>query len=226
MEQQFISVAVDGPAGAGKSTIARRAAEALGYVYVDTGAIYRALALAVIRAGIDPEDSAAVTAFLPRLALRMQWQDNVQRMFLDTREVTQEIRDPKISAAASRVSAFAAVRQYLLDTQREIAQTHHVIMDGRDIGTVVLPDAQVKIFLTASAEVRARRRWKELKECGRAEHYEQVLAELLERDRRDTQREVAPLRAAADAICLDTSELTLEESVEAMLKLIRETTKE
>ena len=226
MEQGFISVAVDGPAGAGKSTIARRAAAALGFVYVDTGAIYRTLAFAVTASGIAPDDGDAVAAFLPRLKLGMEWRDGVQHMLLGERDVTEEIRRPEISAAASLVSAFPAVRQYLLDTQRKIAQTHHVIMDGRDIGTVVLPQAQVKIFLTASAEIRAQRRWKELAAAGRPDAYEQVLAEIIERDRRDTQRATAPLRAAEDAVLLDTSGLDLEESVAAMLKLIREKTEE
>lgn len=222
MEQQFINVAVDGPAGAGKSTIARRAAAALEFVYVDTGAIYRTLAFAVTDAGIAPDDSAAVAAFLPRLDLRMQWENGVQHMLLADRGVTEEIRRPEISAAASLVSAIPAVRQYLLDTQRRIARTHHVIMDGRDIGTVVLPGAQVKIYLTASAEIRALRRWKELQAAGRPDAYTQVLEEIIERDRRDTQREIAPLRAAEDAVVLDTSGMDLEESVAAMLRLIRE----
>lgn len=222
MNQRFISVAVDGPAGAGKSTVARRAAEALGFVYVDTGAIYRTLAYAVITAGAAPDDGAAVAALLPGLSLRMQWENGVQHMFLAEQDVTEEIRRPEISAAASLVSAIPAVRQYLLDTQRNIARTHHVIMDGRDIGTIVLPDAQVKIFLTASAEIRARRRWQELQAAGRPDEYTQVLAEIVERDRRDSEREIAPLRAAQDAVVLDTSDLNLEESIQAMLNLIRE----
>ncbi len=226
MEQRFINVAVDGPAGAGKSTLARRAAASLGYVYVDTGAIYRALAFAVLSHHVAHDDAAAVSALLHRLDLRLEWIDDVQQIILDGRNITQELRKPEISAVASQVSAYAEVRTYLLETQRRIARTHHVIMDGRDIGTVVLPAAQVKIFLTASAQMRAQRRWRELQAAGRTESYEQVLREMCDRDQRDSAREVAPLRAAEDAILLDTSAMTLDESVAAMLKLIREQIKE
>lgn len=220
MTKRVYSVAIDGPAGAGKSTMARRAAKALGFVYVDTGAIYRAVAFAVLRAGIDPENSAAIEALLSGLELQIQWDDaGIQHILLCGEDVSSLIRSPQVSVTASHISALSAVRQFLLETQREVAQNHSVIMDGRDIGTVVLPHADVKIYLSASAEVRARRRFLEL---NGAESYEKVLQEMSERDWRDTHREIAPLRKADDAIVLDTSDLSMEESVQAILNIIRE----
>lgn len=222
MKERIVNVAIDGPGGAGKSTIARRASEALGFVYVDTGAIYRTVGYAALRRGVDPRQAETL---LPSLSLSMQWTpDGVQHMYLAGQDVTREIRQPEVSVAASVVSAIAAVRQFLLETQRRIARAHSVIMDGRDIGTVVLPEADVKIFLSASAEVRARRRWLELQAAGRDETYETVLQDLNERDYRDSHREIAPLRPAEDAVVLDTSALSLEDSVSKILRIIQEKT--
>ena len=222
---KYYSVAIDGPAGAGKSTMARRAAQTLGFVYVDTGAIYRAVACGVLRAGVQPEDGAAVAALLPKMRMRLSWTpDGVQHVFLNEEDLTAQLRLPEVSEAASKVSALPAVRQFLLDTQRDVAKTHNVIMDGRDIGTVVLPNADVKIFLSASAEVRARRRWLELQAAGRPDSYEEVLRDMNERDYRDSHRAAAPLACARDAQRLDTSDLSLEESITEILKIIREKT--
>ena len=212
MEKQHYSIAIDGPGGAGKSTIARRAAAELGFVYVDTGAIYRAVACAALSRGIDPSDEAAVSALLPSLQLELRWtEDGVQHVWLNRADISSELRTP----------ALPVVRQFLLEQQRVVARTHDVIMDGRDIGTVVLPDADVKIFLSASPEVRARRRWLELQEKGTPDTYEAVLADLIARDERDSNRAIAPLRPADDAVLLDTSGMTLQESIDAILKLIR-----
>ena len=222
MEKQHYSIAIDGPGGAGKSTIARRAAAELGFVYVDTGAIYRAVACAALSRGIDPSDEDAVSALLPSLQLELRWtEDGVQHVWLNGADISSELRTPAVSTAASRVSALPVVRQFLLEQQRAVARTHDVIMDGRDIGTVVLPDADVKIFLSASPEVRARRRWLELQEKGTPDTYEAVLADLIARDERDSNRAIAPLRPADDAVLLDTSGMTLQESINAILKLIR-----
>ncbi len=223
---KYYSVAIDGPAGAGKSTMARRAAKELNFVYVDTGAIYRTVGFAALRAGVDPQDAAAVAALLPQMRMRLDWTpDGVQHVYLNEEDLTAEIRRPEVSAAASQVSAIPAVRQFLLDTQRDVAKAHSVIMDGRDIGTVVLPDADVKIYLSASAEVRARRRWLELQSAGRTDSYEEVLREMNERDYRDMHRDIAPLACAEDAVRLDTSALTPEESIAAILNIVREKTR-
>ena len=216
------SVAIDGPSGAGKSTLARRAAQALGYLYVDTGAIYRALGLFALERGADPADEAAVEALLPQAEIRMEHGgDGTQRMYLCGEDVTEAIRRPEISRAASLVSANPAVRAYLLEMQSDLARRHDVVMDGRDIGTVVLPQATVKIFLTASPEARARRRYKELEERGLPQPYEKVLSDIVERDRKDTTRETAPLRQAEDAAVVDTTSLDLEESFQALLERIK-----
>ena len=216
------SVAIDGPSGAGKSTLARRAAQALGYLYVDTGAIYRALGLFALERGADPADEAAVEALLPQAEIRMEHGgDGTQRMYLCGEDVTEAIRRPEVSSAASLVSAIPAVRASLLEMQRDLARRHDVVMDGRDIGTVVLPQATVKIFLTASPEARARRRYKELEERGLSQPYEKVLSDIVERDRKDTTRETAPLRQAEDAAVVDTTSLDLEESFQALLERIK-----
>ena len=223
MEKQHYSIAIDGPGGAGKSTIARRAAAELGFVYVDTGAIYRAVACAALSRGIDPSDEDAVSALLPSLQLELRWtEDGVQHVWLNGADISSELRTPAVSTAASRVSALPVVRQFLLEQQRVVACTHDVIMDGRDIGTVVLPDADLKIYLTASTEERARRRCLELSERGTPKAYEEVLREINERDYQDMHRDIAPLREAEDAVHFDTSKLSFEESERALLNLIQE----
>ena len=220
-----IRIAVDGPSGAGKSTLARAAAAALGFLYVDTGAIYRTVGLSVRDRGVDPGDEAAVAEMLPPLRIELRYDgEGGQRMFLNGRDVSGEIRLPEISRYASAVSALPVVRAYLMETQRDLARKHDVIMDGRDIGTVVLPDAEVKVFLTASAQARAERRCRELEERGTPQPFEEVLRDIEDRDFRDTHREAAPLRRAEDAALLDTSALDFRQSLEALLEIIRERT--
>ena len=220
-----IRVAVDGPSGAGKSTLARAAAAALGFLYVDTGAIYRTVGLSVRDRGVDPGDEAAVAEMLPPLRIELRYDgEGGQRMFLNGRDVSGQIRLPEISRYASAVSALPVVRAYLMETQRDLARKHDVIMDGRDIGTVVLPDAEVKVFLTASAQARAERRCRELEERGTPQPFEEVLRDIEDRDFRDTHREAAPLRRAEDAALLDTSALDFRQSLEALLEIIRERT--
>ena len=217
-----IRVAIDGPSGAGKSTLARSAAARLGYLYVDTGAIYRTIGCAAARRGIDPGDQAAVVAMLPDLSIRLTYgEDGLQHMALNGEDVTGEIRLPEISRYASQVSAYPEVRAYLLEMQRQLAREHSVIMDGRDIGTVVLPDAEVKVFLTASAAERARRRMLELEQRGTPEPYADILRAIEERDWNDTHRSAAPLRQAEDAVLLDTTDLDFAQSEEALLDIIR-----
>lgn len=225
----YKSIAIDGPSGAGKSTMAKRIAKELGYIYVDTGAIYRTLGLFVLACGDSPSDAAAVEALLPRAVIHMNYGgDGLQHMYLGGKpelggeDVTAAIRTQEVSDAASKVSAIPAVREFLLEMQREMAENSDVVMDGRDIGTVVLPDADVKIFLTASAEDRARRRHLELLERGNDVTYETVLREVIERDERDSGRAAAPLKQAEDAIRVDTSGKSLEESFQTLLKIIRE----
>lgn len=223
MTDRIFSVAIDGPAGAGKSTIARRAAKELGFIYMDTGAFYRTVAYAALSRGADPGDQVAVEQCLASMTITPQWDaDGVQHMLLDGQDVSTAIRSPQVSQSASVVASYAAVRDFLLDSQRRVAQTYAVIMDGRDIGTVVLPNADVKIYLTASAEVRAKRRWLELQQKQAPDTYEQVLSEMIERDRRDMNREVAPLRQAEDAVLIDSSDLSLEQSIQAVVQVISE----
>lgn len=220
---KYCSIAIDGPSGAGKSTLAKRLAQELGFLYVDTGAIYRTVGLAASRRGIDPMDTDAMAALLPRLAITMGYgADGLQHMFLDGEDVTQAIRENEISAYASKVASIPAVRDFLLEMQRRAAREHSVIMDGRDIGTVVLPQADVKIYLTAAAEARAERRYRELLERGQQAGFDQVLQEVKERDRRDMERETAPLRQADDAVLADTTGLDLEGSFQLLLGLVRE----
>ena len=217
------SIAIDGPAGAGKSTLARALARELGYLYVDTGAIYRTVALRAREAGADPSDPEQVAPLLEDLNLRMDYGgDGVQRMYLSGRDVTETIRENKISALASQVAALPAVREFLLDFQRKQAREHDVVMDGRDIGTVVLPQAGVKIFLTAAPEARARRRTAELLQRGQDADFDEILREIRQRDEQDENRPVAPLRQAEDAALLDTTNLDLKGSLEALLTLVRE----
>ena len=220
-----ISIAIDGPSGAGKSTLAKSLAARLGYLYVDTGAIYRTIGYYAFSNGIDPKDEAAVVASLPEIRVEMTYgDDGLQHMLLNGADVTKEIRLPEISMYASAVSAHPAVRAFLLEMQRQLARTNNVIMDGRDIGTVVLPDAKVKVYLTASSEERARRRCLELEQRGTPEPFEKVLREIEERDWNDSHRAVAPLRQAEDAVLLDTTELDFQQSEEALLKIIEEKT--
>ena len=216
----MVSVAIDGPAGAGKSTLARRLASDLGYIYVDTGAMYRTIGLYALRAGKDPKDNEAVNTLLPEISLRLATLDGEQHIYLGEEDVSTAIRTEEAGMAASAVGANPTVRAYLLDTQRNMAKTQNVLMDGRDIGTVVLPDATVKIFLTASPEARATRRWKEYQAKGMPNTYEEVLADVKQRDYQDTHRAAAPLRQAEDAVLLDTSELNFEQSLEAMKQII------
>ena len=216
------AVAIDGPSGAGKSSLARRCAQELGFLYVDTGAIYRTVGLAALRRGVDRKDEAAVAAILPELDIALRYEDGEQRMFLNGEDVTREIRLPEISLCASDVSAHAAVRDYLMETQRRLARENRVIMDGRDIGTVVLPDAPLKIYLTASAQARAERRMKELAAKGVEQSFEEVLREIVQRDEQDMNRLVAPLRRAEDAVLVDTTEIDFEESFRLLCRIIRE----
>ena len=216
----MISVAIDGPAGAGKSTLARRLAGELGYIYVDTGAMYRTIGLYALRAGKDPKDNEAVNALLPSIRLRLASVEGEQHIYLGDEDVSAAIRTEEAGMAASAVGANPTVRAYLLDTQRNMAKTQNVLMDGRDIGTVVLPDATVKIFLTASPEARATRRWKEYQAKGMPDTYEEVLADVKQRDYQDTHRAAAPLKQAEDAVLLDTSELNFEQSLAAMKEII------
>ena len=221
---EYISVAIDGPSGAGKSTVARAVAARMGYVYVDTGAMYRAIGLAVYRRGITGEDTAGIIASLPTVDISLAYQDGMQPVLLNGEDVSEAIRTPEIAQYASKVSAVPEVRRFLLDVQRDMAKNSNILMDGRDIGTVILPDAPVKIFLTASAKTRAERRYRELKEKGQQVTLEGVLADIQARDRQDTTRAVAPLRQADDAVLLDTSALDLEQSIAAVLRIIREKT--
>ena len=221
----MVSVAIDGPAGAGKSTLARRLAAQLGYIYVDTGAMYRAVGLYALRAGQDPKDNAAVEGLLPQISLRLDCPDGEQHIYLNGEDVSSAIRTEQAGMAASAVGANPAVRAFLLETQRQMARTQNVLREGRNSGTVVRPDAAVKISLTASPEARAARRWKEYQEKGQQVSYEQVLEDVRQRDYQDTHREAAPLRQAEDAVLLDTSELDFEQSLAAMAAIIAEKTK-
>ncbi len=221
--EKHYAVAIDGPSGAGKSTLAKAIAATLGILYVDTGAIYRTIGYAVRERGVEPRDEAAVGALLPELDIAMRHEaDGEQHMILNGRDVTREIRLPEISMYASAVSALPAVRAFLLEMQRDLARRHSVIMDGRDIGTIVLPNAEMKIFLTASPEVRAHRRYLELEQRGTPKPYDEVLRELNERDYNDSHRAAAPLKAAEDAVLVDTSVLDFNASRDALLAIIRE----
>lgn len=218
----MIAIAIDGPAGAGKSTIAKKAAAELGFIYVDTGAMYRSIGLNAIRKNTDLKNEAQVKELLEDIDLKIKYVNNQQRMFLNGEDVSDDIRTPQVSMMASDVSALPVVRDFLLDLQRNMALENNVIMDGRDIGTVVLPNAKVKIFLTASSRCRAKRRYDELTEKGINVSYEDILKDIETRDYNDSHRAIAPLKPAKDAVLVDTSDETLETSVNRLLTIIKE----
>lgn len=209
----MISVAIDGPAGAGKSTLARRLAAELGYIYVDTGAMFRTIGLYALRAGKDPKDNEAVNALLPEISLRLDSVDGEQHIYLNGEDVSRLIRTDEVGMAASAVGANPAVRAFLLDQQRDMTRTQNILMDGRDIGTVVFPNAEMKIFMTADPEVRARRRYDELQAKGDSVSLEEIRANIVARDKADMTRAISPLRQADDAVVLDNSHMTVEEQM-------------
>jgi len=221
MKEKYFAIAIDGPGGAGKSSLARKLAQELSFIYVDTGAIYRTLALAAIRKEIDRKNEAAVMELLPKLNISMGYNDSgEQRMYLNGEDVTDLIRTPEVSVGASDVSAHGKVREYLLEMQRKLARENNVIMDGRDIGTVVLPDAELKILLTASSKARAERRLKELLEKGMNVTFEEVLKDIEYRDKQDSERKAAPLKKADDAVMVDTSDIDFPESFELLKSIV------
>ena len=222
----MISVAIDGPAGAGKSSISKTASKKLGFIYVDTGALYRSIALNFIRKGADESLSCDIDGILKQTSVEIRFVNGEQHVFLNSEDVNDKIRTPEVSLMASAVSAKPQVREFLLDMQRNLAKTNNVLMDGRDIGTVVLPDATVKIFLTASEKVRAERRYKELCEKGIKADFDEVYNDIVKRDFNDMNRPVAPLKQAKDAILADTSALDFEQSVELIIRIIKEKTGE
>ena len=218
-----VKIAIDGPSGAGKSTLARRLAQELGYIYVDTGAIYRTVGLYADLSGIDPSDEETLKSRFPDIHIEIKWDsDGKQSMFLNGENVSDRIRTPKISMYASAVSALPAVREFLFKMQRELAEKNSVIMDGRDIGTVILPDAQIKLFMSATPEARAQRRCRELAEKGKNVSYDEVLRDMKIRDGNDSSRSTAPCVPAKDAIMFDNTELDLEGTVDAALSIIKE----
>ncbi|MBQ7936459.1 MAG: (d)CMP kinase [Clostridia bacterium] len=217
-----INVAIDGPSGAGKSTLARKLAEKLNFIYVDTGALYRTVGLYVLRKEIDPKDKEAVSGILPEVEVALRFINGEQHVYLNGEDVSADIRIHEVSQYASLVSAIPEVRRFLFETQQKMAAEHDVIMDGRDIGTVVLPNAEVKIFLTASPEVRARRRYNELLQRGQEVNYEQILADVIQRDEQDMNRPVAPLKPAEDSVIIDNSECTFDESLALLYKTVKE----
>lgn len=221
-QSHMISVAIDGPSGAGKSTLARRLAIELGYVYVDTGAMYRAIGLYTLRNMVNTKTAQDVEKLLPNIDLKLLYEDGEQHIYLNNEDVSRDIRAEEVSMAASDVSAHRCVREFLLDTQRRLSCEYNVIMDGRDIGTVILPKAQVKIFLTATAEERAKRRYKELVEKGVDTSYDKVLADVQQRDYNDTHRDIAPLRQADGATLADTTSLNFEQAYSLLLSIIKE----
>lgn len=216
-----VNIAIDGPAGAGKSTVARQAAKNLGYIYVDTGAMYRAMALYFIRKGILGEDKNSIEAACPEVQISLEFQNGIQKVFMNGEDVTKLIRSEEVGNMASATSGYPAVRKKLVEMQRELAMKKDLVMDGRDIGTCVLPDATVKVYLTASSHVRAQRRFKELQGKGVKCCLEDIEKDIIERDKRDMNRELSPLRQAEDAVLLDTSDMTLKEVLNQLLKLAR-----
>jgi cytidylate kinase len=218
----MIHIAIDGPAGAGKSTIARKVAAQIGFIYVDTGALYRAVGLFILRKGIAPENVQAVVKLLPQIKISIRFENGIQKVYLNGEDVSETIRTSDVSMSASGVSAIPAVRDFLFSLQRRLALENNVIMDGRDIGTVVLPDAQLKLFLTASPEERARRRFEEMQAKGQQTDYEKVLSDIRKRDAQDMHRKIAPLKLAADAVKVDTTGKTLEQSEKLVRGIIHE----
>ena len=218
----MINIAIDGPSGAGKSTIAKAVAKKKGYIYVDTGALYRSIGLFVFRKGIAKEDKESIKAELCNISLELKYVEGVQRVYLNAEDVSEDIRLPEISMYASAVSAIQEVRDFLLDLQRNMAKKHDVIMDGRDIGTVILPNATVKVFMTASNEGRAKRRYKELTEKGVKTTYEEVLSDMIKRDEADSTRDIAPAVPAPDAVFFDNTEFGIDESVDEIIRIIDE----
>ena len=221
MQEKTVAIAIDGPAGAGKSTIARKLAEKTGYIYVDTGALYRTVALSISKSGINPQDVSAVVEHIGKISVDIKYIDGEQRVILNGEDVSNLIRTPEVSMMASTTSAIPEVRAFLLGLQRKLAKEHNVVMDGRDIGTVVLPDAKVKIFLTASPEVRAKRRYDELILKGQNVEFSVVLADLIKRDEQDMTRAVAPLKPSDESVIVDTSELDLDGAVLAMENVVK-----
>lgn len=222
MNKEIINVAIDGPAGAGKSSVAKAVAKELGFIYVDTGALYRAIGVNALRNGVKTDNRSAVAATLADIKVELAFENGVQKVLLNGEDVSTEIRTPEASMAASDVSAVPEVRAFLFDLQRNIAKENNCLMDGRDIGTVVLPDAKIKIFLTASPEIRAGRRYKELIEKGSDVEFKDVLEDLIKRDYNDSHREIAPLKPADDGTIIDTSELDFDGSVKAIINVIKE----
>lgn len=216
----MINIAIDGPSGAGKSTIAKAAAKKLGYIYVDTGALYRTIALNAIRKGADVHDENALQEVLKDTDVKLAFVEDTQHVFLNGEDVSEFIRTPEISMGASAVSALPCVRAFLLDLQRNIASKNNCIMDGRDIGTLVLPNAQIKIFLTASSECRAKRRYIELLERGHEVEYDDVLKDIIERDYNDSHRDIAPLKPSDDSVILNTTEMDLQQSIDALVDIV------
>ncbi len=218
----MINIAIDGPSGAGKSTLAKMLAKKLGYIYVDTGALYRSIGLYMFDSGINPKDKDAVIEALSNIKIELRFENGTQKVYLNGTDVKDRIRLPEMSMYASLTSAIPEVRAFLLDIQKDMAKKNNVIMDGRDIGTVILPDAQVKIFLVASSETRAKRRYKELAEKGIETSYEEVLSDIIKRDENDSTRAVAPAVAAPDAVLLDSSDMNADEALDAALKIIED----
>lgn len=218
----MIHIAIDGPSGAGKSTIARLVAARLGFMYIDTGALYRSVGVAALKRGFDPGDEKKVEQMLPTIRVTLGFVDGIQHVYVNDEDVSVQIRLPEASMAASAVSALPAVRRFLFGLQQDLAASHNCVMDGRDIGTVVLPDAEVKIFLTASPEVRAQRRYRELIEKGNEVNFDALLKEIIQRDYNDSHRAVAPLKKADDAVEIDSSEMTLDEVTEQILAIVHQ----
>ena len=220
----MVKIALDGPSGSGKSSAAKAVAAKLGIVYVDTGALYRSIGYYVKQKGVDPKDNDSVSALLPEIKLEVKYEGGTQSVYLCGENLGDKIRQPEISMYASAVSAIPSVRAFLLETQKSIARKNSVVMDGRDIGTVILPDADVKIFMTASSEARAMRRYKELSEKGVSVKYEDVLSEMIERDENDKNRDIAPCVPAPDAVIFDNSDLSFDESVEGIINIVKSKT--